>query len=64
MENPALIGVSLSDVRATTVIIRVLVMEFICQTVMGRIPVLECLLSRVGAYGCVLSCLTLNDIVI
>jgi hypothetical protein len=35
MENPMLIEVSLSDVRVTMVIMCVLVMELLCQTVMG-----------------------------
>jgi hypothetical protein len=35
MENPTLIEVSLSDVRVTMVIMCVLVVELLCQTVMG-----------------------------
>jgi hypothetical protein len=35
MENPTLIGVSLSDVRVTMVIMHVLVVELQCQAVMG-----------------------------
>jgi hypothetical protein len=44
MENRTLIGVSLSDVRVVMVIVWVLVVELLCQAVMGCIPVLECLL--------------------
>jgi hypothetical protein len=63
MENPALIRVSLSDARVTIVIMCVLMLKLLYQTVMGQVPVLECLLSRVqGATGYILSCLTLNDL--
>jgi hypothetical protein len=44
MENPTYIGVSLSDVRVTMVIMCVLIMELLCQAVTGQFPVLECLL--------------------
>jgi hypothetical protein len=39
-------GGSLYDVRVTMTVMRVLVEELICQAVMGRIPVLECLFVR------------------
>jgi hypothetical protein len=45
MENPAFTRASLSNVRDIMMIIHVLVEELLCQTVMGRIPTLECLLS-------------------
>jgi hypothetical protein len=35
MENPALIKVSLSDVKAIIVIMHVLVVELLCQVVIG-----------------------------
>jgi hypothetical protein len=65
MENPALIGVNLSDVRVIMPIIRVLMTELLCQMVMGQIPILECLsLARLGAYSYVLSsCLALNGLI-
>jgi hypothetical protein len=44
MENPALIRVSLSDVRDIMVIMCVLVVELLCQAMMGWNSVLECLL--------------------
>jgi hypothetical protein len=45
MKNPAFTRASLSDVRVIMTIMRVLMELFLCQTVMGWIPVLECLLS-------------------
>jgi hypothetical protein len=63
MENPTLIGVSLSDGRVIIVIMHVLVVELLCQVVMGWIPVLECLSqARVGAYTYGLSWLALNGL--
>jgi hypothetical protein len=50
MEKLAFTRVNLSDVRVIMVIMRVLVEELLCQTVMGCIPVLECLLP--GVHGC------------
>jgi hypothetical protein len=50
MENPAPIGASLSDVRAIMAVICVLVVKLLCQAMMGRVPLLECLLS--GMRGC------------
>jgi hypothetical protein len=47
MENSILIGVSLLDVRVIIVIMCVLVVELLCQAVMGWILVLECLLPGV-----------------
>jgi hypothetical protein len=46
------------DVRAIMMILRVHVVEFLCQVVMGRTPVLKCLVLGVcvGACGYVLSC--------
>jgi hypothetical protein len=63
MENPTLIGVSLSDGRVIIVIMHVLVVELLCQVVMRWIPVLECLSqARVGAYTYGLSWLALNGL--
>jgi hypothetical protein len=45
MEKSAFTRVNLSDVRVIMVIMRVLVEELLCQTVMKQIPVFECLLS-------------------
>jgi hypothetical protein len=45
IEKPAFTRVNLSNVKVIMTIIRVLVKELLCQTVMGQIPVLECLLS-------------------
>jgi hypothetical protein len=50
MENPAFIRVSLSDVRVIMVIMCVLNVELLCQEVMGRVPIFDCLLP--GACGC------------
>jgi hypothetical protein len=44
MENLALIGMSLSDVRAIMMIIHVFVVELLYQEVMGWVPVLKWLL--------------------
>jgi hypothetical protein len=44
MENLALIGVSLPDVRVNMVIMHVLAVELICQDVMGWVPVHDYLL--------------------
>jgi hypothetical protein len=44
VEKPAFTRVGLSDVRLIMVIMRVLV-ELLCQAVIGQIPILECLLS-------------------
>jgi hypothetical protein len=43
MEKPTSSMVNLSDVRVIMMIMRVLLEELICQTVMGRIPVLKCI---------------------
>jgi hypothetical protein len=50
MKNPTFIGASLSDVRAIMVIMCVLVVELLCQMMMGRVPVLECLLPDAHGY--------------
>jgi hypothetical protein len=50
VENPAIIVVSLSDVRVAMVIMSVLVVELLCQAAMGWVPVLESLLP--GTRGC------------
>jgi hypothetical protein len=42
--------VSLSDVRVIMIIICVLVVELLCQVVMGRISALECLLPDAHAH--------------
>jgi hypothetical protein len=46
VEKPAFTRVGLSDVRLIMVIMRVLV-ELLCQAVIGQIPILECILSDV-----------------
>jgi hypothetical protein len=46
MENPASIRAILSDVSVTMVIMRVLIVELLCQAVMGHIPLLKCLSAR------------------
>jgi hypothetical protein len=50
MVKPAFIWADLSDVKVIMAIMRVLVEELLCQTVMGWTPILEYLLS--GACGC------------
>jgi hypothetical protein len=45
MENPAFIGVILSNVRMIMTIMCVLVKELLCQAVMRHVSVLKCLLS-------------------
>jgi hypothetical protein len=51
----------LSDVRALMVIMRVPLVESLCQAMMGWIPALEYLLPGMrGAYGHVPSCQTIN----
>jgi hypothetical protein len=50
MENHAFIGASLSNARVIISIMRVLVVELLCQVTMGWIPVLECLF--LSARGC------------
>jgi hypothetical protein len=47
MDYPTLIGVILSDVRVTMAILLVLVVEWLCQAMKERIPVLQCQLSGV-----------------
>jgi hypothetical protein len=44
MENPTLTEVSLSNIRVSITIMCVLVVELLCQVMMERILVLECLL--------------------
>jgi hypothetical protein len=46
MEKPTSARANLSNVRVIMAIMRVLVDELICQTVMGRILILECLSVR------------------
>jgi hypothetical protein len=60
IENPALIGASLSDVRVIMVIMLVLVVELLCQAVTEWILVLECPLP--GARGHLRLCLVLLGI--
>jgi hypothetical protein len=56
MKKPTFTRACLSDVRVIMVIIRVPLVELLCQAVMEWIPVLEYLLSGVrGACGHVLS---------
>jgi hypothetical protein len=50
MKNPTFIRENLFDVRAIMVIMCVLIVELLCQTVMGRVPVLECLLPDARGY--------------
>jgi hypothetical protein len=54
MEKPVFSRTNLSDVRVIMTIMLVLMEELLCQTVMGLIPVLECLL--LGACGCLWLC--------
>jgi hypothetical protein len=64
MEKSAFTRARLSNVRVIMVIMRVLMVELLCQAAMGWIPILKYLLSC--ARGClwhVLSCQALNDIV-
>jgi hypothetical protein len=49
-ENPAFTRACLSSARVIMVIMRVPVVELLCQMVMGWLPVLKYLLSR--ACGC------------
>jgi hypothetical protein len=44
LENLTFIEARLSDVRVIMAIIRVLVVELLCQAVTGWVPVLECVL--------------------
>jgi hypothetical protein len=61
MEKPAFTRTNLSDVRVIMVIMRVPVVELLCQAETGWISVLKYLLSGAhGACGHVLSCQTLN----
>jgi hypothetical protein len=60
MENSALIGVSLFNVRVIVTIMRVLAVELLCQAVMGRILILTCLLP--GARRRMWLCLVLSGI--
>jgi hypothetical protein len=60
MRSSAPIGVTLSDVRMIMVIIRVLVVELLCQTMTGQILVLKCLL--LGMRRCQRLCLVLSNI--
>jgi hypothetical protein len=54
---------SLSDVRVIMVVMRVLVVMWLCQAVMGWIPALERLLPGVhGICGYVSNCLALNGL--
>jgi hypothetical protein len=41
MGNPAPIRVSLSDVRVIVTIMHVLMVKWLCQVVMGWVPILE-----------------------
>jgi hypothetical protein len=49
MENPTFTGASLSGVRVIMAIMRVLVVELLCQVMMGQVLVIECPL--IGACG-------------
>jgi hypothetical protein len=50
MENPTFIEVSLSNVRVIMVIMRVLVVELLCQVVTGWVLVPKGLLSGAPGY--------------
>jgi hypothetical protein len=50
MGKPAPIRGSLSDVRVTVMIMRVLIVKSLCQVAMSPVPELECMLP--GASGC------------
>jgi hypothetical protein len=50
MEKLSFTRTSLSNVKAIMMVMRVHVVEWLCQAVMRRILILECLLS--GARGC------------
>jgi hypothetical protein len=61
MERPTFTRVGLFDVRVIVVILRVPLVELLCQVVMGWIPTLEYVLPGMrGACGHVLSCQTIN----
>jgi hypothetical protein len=61
MEKPTFTRACLSDARVIMVIMRVPLVDLLCQAVMGQILALEYLLSGAsGAYGHVLSCQTIN----
>jgi hypothetical protein len=55
VEKPALIGAHSFNVRVIVVIMRVLIVERLCQSLMGHIAVLECLLPRGAWVSAVLS---------
>jgi hypothetical protein len=52
MENSIFIEASLSDVRVTMVIMHVLMVELLCEMVMGRVSVLEYLLPGMRGRLC------------
>jgi hypothetical protein len=54
MEKPTFTRASLSNVRVIIMIMHVPVVQRLCQTVIGWIPVLKCLLS--SACGCLCPC--------
>jgi hypothetical protein len=57
MEKPVFTRACLSDVRVILVIMRVSLVELLCQVVMRQIPTLEYrLLDMHGAYGHAVSC--------
>jgi hypothetical protein len=49
MENSTVIGASLSDVKVIMVIMRVLMVELLCQVVTGHVRLLKCLMP--GMHG-------------
>jgi hypothetical protein len=51
---------SLSDIKVTTVIMCALVVELLCQAVMGHVPALECM--SLGTRGRLWLCLVLRGI--
>jgi hypothetical protein len=57
MENPAFVGLSLSNAIVIMVIMCVLMVELPCHAVKRQIPVLECLFARCAWAPVVRSCL-------
>jgi hypothetical protein len=58
--EPCAYRASLSNVKVIMMIIRVLMVELLCQAVIGQIPTLECKLPGTG--GCLLFHLILSGI--
>jgi hypothetical protein len=60
MEKSAFTRACISCIKLVMAIMCILVVELLCQTVMGQLLVLKYLLS--GAHGCLLSCLVVSSI--